>query len=748
MINEGDFLSINKINEIPQKRIYTEEEIIEKLSQGVDLDKDFAIYLIESSRKGVLLFFENFDKFKNLNHPEIALKIIGVEQGYLLVKNLEKFHGLDYQDIAYKLIEDDMGSHVARHLDKFPGLNHQDIASRLIRAGHGDSLIENLDKFQGLEFQDIVLRLIKRRRGGLIATHLDKFPDLDRQDIAVQLIEFRQCNIVSIHLDKFKLKPQKLYQAVKEKYPNFITEVETKIPKLAEQLNKSTELLLSVLDFKDNFSVLDKNITDNPFLLEALEDNPRYGSKLILKYQEFDETAKSNIKELFNNEAEILRKNPDLNTNSVEFRKMMQEKLMSFSSNKEIFSELENRGVDAKEWLNHDKQAYFTLDEQGDVKFSDQIKTPIIRIKETLNKYQDSIINTLSSYKIELQSSFVSSQGREDLGQKIEELKQRIEVEADEKKIQGMRRGLDSLEAKEKAIKPTSVWNKVQSDIFRLRSMTENIFKFHDACVQSEINIETTEDRKELIKEKDNLAKNKIQLQDNFQEFELFFESYGTKLQELLNPSLGRERSDSLLQEIKETIGEELNHYNVDKDTLKNIFNANDEDENKLKGSEMKISIASRSTTDLYLGNYCPCCICIESDYHGAGSPIADYVTDLGMQNIVVYDEKKNIPILTCWTFIGENDSDGEPIMVIDNIEADTKYTNNYPGELKEVIIKYISDYAKAINIKTIVQGPNNNDLEVFSLGKVDQKLGGKYNRLSSYFLEAENYGDDNDENE
>jgi hypothetical protein len=425
----------------------------------------------------------------------------------------------------------------------------------------------------------------------------------------------------------------------------------------------------------------------------------------------------------------------------------MQEKLAHYANNKEILEELENHNVNTKEWLDYDKQTYFTLGENEDVKFSDQIKTPITRIKETLNKYQDSIINVLSDYKKELQESFIPNPESEELKQKIAEQKERITSETDEKKIQGMQRGLASLEAKEATLKPASVWSKVQSDIFRLKSMIDNIFKFHDACVETETKIETIKDRKELITEKGTLDKNKARLRDNFKDFESFFESYESKLQELIIPSLGKDRSEALLQEIKETIGEELNHYDTDKNTLKSIFNEKDDDENKLNGREMKISISSRSTQDLYLGNYCPCCICIDSEYHGAESPIADYVTDLGIQNIVVYDEKMNTPVVTCWTFIGENEAKGEPIMVIDNIEANTNYTNNYPDQLKKVISKYINDYAKSVNIKTIIQGEHNNDLIVFPLSEVDQKMGGKYNRNGGYFLEAER-DEDEDEDE
>ncbi len=715
--------------------------VIKNLEKFQDLNySDIAFKIIEfgdlNAREDVAL---NLEKFQGLNHQKVASKLIEFNcGGYCIAPNLEKFQGLNHQELALKLIELGDGNYVVDDLEKFQGLNYQEIVLKLIECGDVNGLADNLDKFQGLNHKDIASSIVKMGKLDELASNLDKFQGLNHQEIALKLIESGLTKSIAENLDKFQLSPEKLYQAVKEKYYDFITKVETKFPKLAEQSSKSTELLLDVLNIKDNFSKLEKNISDNPFLLEALEENPRYGSKLILKYQGFDDTSKNNIKELFDNESKILKNNPNIDKDSVEFRKLMQEKLTSHVDNKEILEELENHDVNTQEWLNYDKQTYFTLGESEDVKFSDQIKTPITRIKETLNKYQDSIINVLSDYKTELQESFIPNPELEELKQKISKQKSRIASETDEKRIQGMQRGLVSLEAKEATLKPASVWSKVQSDIFRLKSMIDNIFKFHDACTDNETKIENTKDRKELIKEKDNLEKNKTQLRDNFKEFELFFESCESKLQELISPSLGQERSEALLQEIKETIGEELNHYDTDKNTLKNIFNEKPENENKLNGREMKISISSRSTQDLYLGNYCPCCVRIDSEYHGAESPISDYVTDLGMQNIVVYDEKTNSPVVVCWTFIGEDSPNGKPIMVIDNIEANTDYTNNYPGQLKEVISKYINDYAKSVNIKTIIQGPHNNDLIVFPLGSVGQKLGGRYNRESGYFLEAE----------
>ena len=76
--------------------------------------------------------------------------------------------------------------------------------------------------------------------------------------------------------------------------------------------------------------------------------------------------------------------------------------------------------------------------------------------------------------------------------------------------------------------------------------------------------------------------------------------------------------------------------------------------------------------------------------------------------------------------------------MVIDNIEANTKYTTEYSQIISEALKKFITNYAQAINIHQIVQGPYNNDLKIFPLREVNRKLGGIYNRCTGYYLEAE----------
>jgi len=526
---------------------------------------------------------------------------------------------------------------------------------------------------------------------------------------------------------------------MQHRFPELWTRLANNWPQLAQRLVNLPELLSELFQNQGQMlSKLEDSIQENPFLLKAIQDNPRYGSRLALKYYQFDNTAKTEIKTLFEAEISILNQYPSLDRQSPEFRQLMQEQLASFGNNPQILAELNKRGVNVDQWLNYDQVINFTLGAEEDIKLSEKITVPLTRIKEILDRYQESMTTILAEYKPELKKASIPNPEVEAVQENINSLRAQLARETDDTKRSGLEKSLANLEAKAQTLKPTtSVWSRLQSMVFRSQSMINNILKLHDSCATSEANLATITDRPTLMKEKENLQKNIAKLNKAFNEFVFFFDTYETKLRELIAPVLTPERADALLQANTEVLGEDLHHYDIDRETILNIFNKGGDD-TKLKGRDMKVTIASRSTEDLYLGNYCPCCICIDSTYHGPASPIADFVTDLGIQNIVVYDEKEHIPVVVGWTFIGEDSENGEPIMVIDNIEANTKYTTEYSQIISEALKKFITNYAQAINVHQIVQGPYNNDLKIFPLRKVGRKLGGIYNRSTGYYLEAE----------
>jgi len=587
--------------------------------------------------------------------------------------------------------------------------------------------------------QNYAQQLIKTGEGQYVAYNLEKFSGLDHKEIAFKLIDADLFKVVSANLKKFQLSPQEFCTYIQHRFPELWARLANNWPQLAQRLANFPELLSELFQNQGQMlSKLEDSINENPFLLKAIQDNPRYGSRLAFKYYQFDDTAKTDIKTLFKAETNILNQHPSLDKQSPEFRQLMQEQLASFGNNPQILAELNKRGVNVDHWLNYDQVINFTLGAEEDIKLSEKITVPLTRIKEILDRYQESMTTILAEYKPELQIASIPNPDVEAVQENINSLRAQLARETDDTKRSGLEKGLANLEAKAQTLKPTtSVWSRLQSMVFRSQSMINNIFKLHDSCATSEANLATITDRSTLMKEKENLQKNIAKLNKAFNEFVFFFDTYETKLRELIAPVLTPERADALLQANTEVLGEDLHHYDIDRETILNIFNKGGDD-TKLKGRDMKVTIASRSTEDLYLGNYCPCCICIDSTCHGPASPIADFVTDLGIQNIVVYDEKEHIPVVVGWTFIGEDSENGEPIMVIDNIEANTKYTTEYSQIISEALKKFITNYAQAINVHQIVQGPYNNDLKIFPLREVDRKLGGIYNRSTGYYLEAE----------
>jgi len=91
---------------------------------------------------------------------------------------------------------------------------------------------------------------------------------------------------------------------------------------LFNQAQKSIEVVISLVAFKDKFKSdkFIREIQKNPFLFSAISENPRFSSKLLIKYSELDDLSQENIKFLFETKKEILKTNPELSPESLEFR--------------------------------------------------------------------------------------------------------------------------------------------------------------------------------------------------------------------------------------------------------------------------------------------------------------------------------------------------------------------------------------------------------------------------------------------
>ncbi|MEK7157867.1 MAG: GNAT family N-acetyltransferase, partial [Patescibacteria group bacterium] len=504
---------------------------------------------------------------------------------------------------------------------------------------------------------------------------------------------------------------------------------------------------------KDSKKIIDM-LQENIFLFDAISENTRFGSKLLVKFPQLDELSQQNIKFLFDAKKEILAGNPEIVPESLEFRQLMQEKLKKYEDNPEILAEIKKSGVNLDQWLNYQDTRYFSLESGiSNLAFSETVSTPLNRIKETIDSYAHQIKEILKEYKKELSAYQIPVENPQEIEDKIAQMRmeqEKARTEGNEKKAQGIQKGIDGLNQKLADLKTVSSWDKVLGDINAFDQLKNDVFGTQEKLIQAENEFAEktsgkTPSGKEIQDAKQRIAKAKEELRNKFGLLEDRIENFKINLPKSTEPALGKERTDALVQEIETELAEQFDHYNVDRSTLANLFSERgDKEKDKMESLPMSIFVWARNPDiDLYQGNYSDCCIKINSDHMGAESTIADYNTDLGVQIINIWDETKNEPVTATWCWLGKNEK-GETSLVVDNIESNTLYSSNYPEQLTEELFDYLKDYAKAIGVKKIVLGKSNNDLPTGGeLAKlIDdkseyEKIGG-YNRVDGYFLEAE----------
>ncbi|MFH1657269.1 MAG: GNAT family N-acetyltransferase [bacterium] len=546
-------------------------------------------------------------------------------------------------------------------------------------------------------------------------------------------------------------------EQIKNKFPEIeklLLDIKDFSPEFYNQAENSIQVLFSLFKFIKEPEKFIRIVRENPFLIDTISENQRYGSRLLLKWPQFDALSKENIKTLFAIKKEVLADNPEMEAESIEFRQLVQERLKTYKNNPEILKAIEEQGINLDEWLNYTETKYFQLESGAGLSFSETISAPIERIKETLDSYAHTIKEVLKEYKKELTEYKISLEDVREIQLKISQMRTEVDkavVERDERKAEGIKRGIASFEKKLENIKTTALWNKILGEISTFQRLKDDLFNTQEKLTLSEDKLQEALSGKmpsgRIIQDlKRELNTNKEDLKNKFGVLERRIEEFKTDLPHLISPALGQERAESLIQDIELNLAEQFDHYNADRGTLANLFSEkNDKEKEKLENQPMSIFVwAKNPDIDLYQGNYSPCCICIDSAHMGAESTIADYNTDLGIQIVNIWDETKNEPVTAAWCWLGK-DEKGETALVIDNIESNTLYSANYSEQLTKELLDYLKEYAKTIGVKKLILGKANNDLP--TAGEISKlmddenkykKIGG-YNRPDGYFLEAEN---------
>ncbi|MFA6535806.1 MAG: GNAT family N-acetyltransferase [Candidatus Paceibacterota bacterium] len=525
-------------------------------------------------------------------------------------------------------------------------------------------------------------------------------------------------------------------------------------PEFSAQAERTPDLLLSLLEFRNDLGKIIRIARENPFLLDAVAANPRFGSRLLIKYPQFDTIAKSSIKTQFEIKKKIMAEHPDVDPQSVEFRTLMQDSLVGYRLNKQVLESIDAKGINSERWLNYDETAHFNLgSNENTLAFSEIITTPIGRIKETIDTYAHTIKEVLNEYRAELMAfEIVLGKGElptEEL-QKMTEALEKARNEGNPKKVAGIEKGIENLKAKFSQERKGVLWEKLLSDVASFQRLKDDVYKAQEIFVATEKELENVvmekmPSGKRIQEIKRKMASAKEDLRAKFVVMERRIEEFRGNLKTVIAPALGSDRASALIQEINTKLAEQFNHFDTDRSMLKNLFSEqSDKRREEVESRPMSIFVWTRDPdVDLYQGNYSPCCICIDSEYHGAESPISDYNIDLGIQIVNVWDEVRDEPVTAAWCWLGE-DEKGEPALVVDNIEANTFYSANFSGQFTNELFKYIKNYAKEIGVKKAILGKANNDLPTAGeLSKLPEDAGrykkiGGASRSDGYFLEAE----------
>lgn len=482
-------------------------------------------------------------------------------------------------------------------------------------------------------------------------------------------------------------------------------------------------------------------VIKNPFLLDALIGNEQFGSRLVSAYGGFDEISKSKIGSIFQFKEEILKENPQIKKDSPEFRLRMQEKLREFMDNPKILAEMKEREIDVAKWLDYDVKDNFVLGggETGEISINQFIERPFNRIMgETIPEYISILEGELVPYQKDLQGAYISNPQAEEIDNKIATMRKALIETDDEKKKNGILKGIRSLEAKQEKLKPISLAEKIKGSIFGINSLMEIVRN-----KKAEIAINEEEKNFKKINE----LKKKI-----FEDYKTLcvrFDNFQSELHSYLAEYF-KEHGDAIIQSIDQQTAEMLSHFATDNADIRKVFEDVDFEENIKKMKNVSLELWNRNPdVDLYLGNYSPCCISIEGGdgWNATESAIADYMTDVSVQVLNLVDKERKIPIMSAWLYVGE-DLNNKTALVIDNIESDASQTDLYQKEIWKRIEKYVIAYAKEIGVDKIVMGVSNNDIEPIKVNRDNneyKKIGpiSVNGRSTGYYLESEYVSDD-----
>ena len=420
--------------------------------------------------------------------------------------------------------------------------------------------------------------LIRNRKGIVIVKDRELFEDLSMADITSQFPEIQ----------------------------DFTNAIRQQSPKFADKVEKALSVTIAVIYFETDDEERKNFVSElgrSQFISQAIEENPNYGIKLALKLPELDTLSRENIALLY----EISAKRGDVSANSPEFRKLIQKELEGYRSNPDILAAMKERGVNIDEWLNYDEESYFDLGKEEDISLSEKLKTPVFRIRESLESYSNSLKNILAGHKKEF-SGIMVSEDLEEVKLQIEKLtqeKERALAENNTKKAEGIDKGMAQLQKRIANPKNIPIWEKVLGDLSLVDRVTKDVLSAYTSLIETETSLQNyskaqgksaRERREGVIKLKRKAENAKQEFVGKFKTLESRISIFKERLSKTLTGAIGEERANKIITDWESAIAEGMNHFESDKATVTNIFDHEDEEQHgKLDRTLMAIKVWTRN---------------------------------------------------------------------------------------------------------------------------------------------------------
>ncbi len=521
---------------------------------------------------------------------------------------------------------------------------------------------------------------------------------------------------------------------IKKEDEDFYNEIEN-VPNLA----------IACLSYFKNGSLMDM-LNDFPFMKNVVQEN-RFGVKFFLKFEEFDDLSKEKISLLRGWREEILKENPGIDTESVDFRELIQEKAKNYGNNFETLIRLDGL-INVERWLNYNREEDFVLKNSDEKDFSEIVQVSLEDVNENILNYSKIVRNGLSDYKSQLDQYMIYPVECEKIEQMIARIEEEMisesaKEEKDLRKLNGMQKGLEAKKEELKRVKKQTIsaWEKIffiEERIKKLKSANNELMEL--------------ERREDYSKEgKNNLARAKENLKRVFydvrEESSKLRENLKSCLEEVVKNELEGKEVEKVINELDNKLNDVFLNVSNHISDLNKTFSRKQEKSDFSKNN-MTIKVWNRDPVkDIYQGNYSGCCISIESGCGGdmSRSAIADYLIEYGIQVVNIVDKNRNMPVVSAWCWIGV-DEDDKPYFVVDNVEANTDYTKHYGSLFEDKLTEYIKQYAQDIGLpeSQTVKGIVHNDVELF-LKDLDINIAfsGVPDREEGYYLESEDFFED-----